>query len=190
MNRKIIGGAAAVIAALALVGTGTYAYFVDTEVSADQSLEAGTLDLVPGNFMSSPAIAVEDVAPGDSDSVSFNLSNAGSIDGDLSLEVVSDQDSENTCTEPEGDDEPDCGLDGVGELDDNLDIVISRGVTPVWSGTLAALAADLDGQAFGLLADGTSATLTVAWSIDESVDNRIQSDEAEFHIVATLDQAV
>jgi predicted ribosomally synthesized peptide with SipW-like signal peptide len=191
MNRRVVALGAVAALALSGLGAGTYAWFVDVEVSAGQVITAATLDLELNTSASTPDIDVETGAPGDSGSVTFELANTGSLPGELSIAFVPDSENENGCEEPERLDEGgSCGADA--DLDANLDVTVSDGPGGhSSSGKLTELiaAGDLD---FGVLGTGPagSTAVTVDWTIPSSVDNRIQGDSVAFHLEATLDQIV
>lgn len=75
-KKKLGMGLASAALGIALIGGGTYAYFSDTEVSAN-SFTAGTLDL---SVNPSTIIDVDNLKPGDWMSRSFELVNDGSLD--------------------------------------------------------------------------------------------------------------
>ena len=67
MNKKIIGLVIAAVALAGSVGSGTWAYFSDTEQSTGDSLCAGTLDLnIDSGNTAGNTFSVTAVAPGDS----------------------------------------------------------------------------------------------------------------------------
>jgi predicted ribosomally synthesized peptide with SipW-like signal peptide len=198
-KRKIVIGVAT-LAAVSLVGAGSYAYFVDSEVSANQSIAAGTLDLTIDN--QTPDLAVANAAPGDSGQVSWALANGGTLPGNLSLQVVITEDLDNGCNEPEdavdGPNAADCGANG-GELDDALLVTITddHSFTPVWGpGTLRQLHDQTAGatpaarRPYFMLGAADTRQLIVSYSIPTSVENVIQSDSVKFHIDLKLDQQV
>lgn len=190
MKRKAIAASVAAVAlGLTGLGVGTYAWFVDTEVSANQSISAGTLDLIFNRDAATPDIAVTLAQPGDGGNVRYDYLNQGSVPGTLSFDIEQTADIDDGCTEPEGIDESSvanqCLLPG-GELDDNLDITLSNGATSVTK-TLTEWVAG-DGEVFGTVLGGGVGELTISWSIDQGVNNIIQSDSASFKVHATLDQ--
>ena len=63
------------------------AYFSDSEQSTDNNIESGEIALDAGNdSINNAAVRVGEIAPGEGDTKSLNLSNTGSIDGFLSLD--------------------------------------------------------------------------------------------------------
>ncbi|ADC65841.1 conserved hypothetical protein [Ferroglobus placidus DSM 10642] len=109
-----------------LLGSGTLAYFSDTETSEDNYIAAGTLELKLGDGDNTwyddpdiPNYTISDVYPGWSDWVDFYAKNFGSIDGDLYMKVTY---TENSGDNPEAEGSPD---DAV--LDDYLCVAITVG---------------------------------------------------------------
>ncbi|MEY9214600.1 spore coat-associated protein N [Thermobifida halotolerans] len=104
-KRLVAGlGAAAVIGAAVAITGGTYAYFTDSAQTAEQSIEAGDLEVrvdQSGHGVSNKPVEVTNAAPGDVyvEDLTFpfigqkwyrmKVTNTGSIDGEInSLEIV------------------------------------------------------------------------------------------------------
>ncbi len=82
--KKILGLGVVVLVVMGLVGGGTWAYFSDPEVSADNTFSAGTLDLdVNGQNIWTTPLAFSDKKPGDY--VEMTMTNEGTLTGTLSL---------------------------------------------------------------------------------------------------------
>lgn len=87
--KKILGLTIAALLVMVMVGSGSWAWFSDTESSPDNSLSAGTLDLkIDGDDLPVTTFSMTDVAPGDSGSGNVTLTNDGasSIDGELDVQ--------------------------------------------------------------------------------------------------------
>jgi spore coat-associated protein N len=98
--KKIIGLAIAALIVITIAGVGTFAFFNDTESSANNIITAGTLDLKTNDANGVDSVlTVQDLAPGNSvGPATVELKNAGSIDAahmDISVTY-----SENDGTEP------------------------------------------------------------------------------------------
>jgi predicted ribosomally synthesized peptide with SipW-like signal peptide len=193
--KKILGLTVSALMVMGLVGSGTWAFFSDTETSAGNTITAGTLNLqvgaadpVTANFTLTVAV------PGSSGNVTWALDASGDVDGYLDVSFANLVDTENTVYEPEtGDD------DSSGELADNLVLEIfidensnttydSGSEDLVYSGnaTSALIAAALDD--YSLPASAENIDFVINWSIDTAVGNTIMSDIAGFDIVFELDQ--
>jgi predicted ribosomally synthesized peptide with SipW-like signal peptide len=212
MKRKIRLSALLVIAVLmlALMIGGLYGYFDDTETSSGNVFTAGTLDLVEYTDASAgspptctyavvpgPAPSMNGhveftfIAPGDSGSIEWALSNAGSVDGMLTMAATIGG-SEGTVEEPE----PLVGNNngGDGDLDENLGVRLYDGTayiygTAVSYDTLAGLVTFLSTYA-GEELDGGAAPIvyTLEWQVDTGVGNIIQSDSATLDMTFALNQ--
>lgn len=82
---------------------GTMAYFADAETSVGNSVAAGTLDLQVDD-QDDPNVAhmtIEDMKPGDTVNLYWNLTNVGSVCGQPSIEIANIVNYENGRTEPE-----------------------------------------------------------------------------------------
>jgi len=102
--KKIIGLGIAVAVVIALVTTGTFALFSDTETADDNTFTAGTLDLQVGdNDPCTESVSLgSDISPTDSGNAAIWLTkNIGSIAGDLSISLGAITNNENTRSEVE-----------------------------------------------------------------------------------------
>jgi predicted ribosomally synthesized peptide with SipW-like signal peptide len=208
-KQLLIAGIALTSAAALAVGGGTFASFVDNEVSQNTEVIAGTLDLVVGGTALSEIYNASNAAPGDSDlpGKGYVLTNSGTLPGKLRVNLVKDADAENTCTEPEGVAEPTCAGDTNGELDNWMKVQVDGnsfgfgGTTP-WLGLANAPvggSVDITSMIWG----GTPGPITIAaggqyptpgfellfgWGISGSATNVIQSDSLAFHLEFILEQ--
>ena len=207
--KKIIGLTIAALLIIGMVGAGTWAYFSDTEESTGNTFTAGSLDLNPyiegtgpggkttvnyypdaGNNEIFGNVVFDNLVPGDSGSITWQLTNDGTIDGDFLVAALVET-YENTELEPEGT-EGNNG-DGDGDLDEYLEVRISRGgIYLVGSastyGPLELLEGALDEDTMVLAANGGQVTYLLEWQIDGGVGNVIMSDSAEIDLTFTLDQ--
>ena len=102
--KKVIGLTFAALLIIGIAGGGTWAFFSDSEISQNNTLTAGTLDLQVG--ATDPCTESIDVGPnlkpGDSgNAADWTVSNLGSVTGTLSIDMGSITNYENTRIEPE-----------------------------------------------------------------------------------------
>ena len=172
------------------LGAGTWAYFSDTEVSAGNYIQAGTLDLVVNGVGTFDASLDEGdgIAPGDSGSWDITLQNSGTVNGLLTATFANYQYIEGT---------PDSIDEGTSDLRDVVYITMDLDGTPV---DLSAFDTNNDGKVsltelenqtidLGPLNAASSKTLTVHWEIDPDADNGIQGDKIQFDINFALTQS-
>ncbi len=186
-------------AAIAVVATGTSAFFSDSETSAGNTFAAGTLDLVLADGTGAALITEENLKPGDDGSKTIKIKNEGSINGEsvvVSLASVSDE--EVSCTEPEINDDDgadSCNVENAstdkGELCRNIHVRINDGETQVYPA--------INGE-YGPFADATNVVLnrqlkagkthniSIDYLVNGKAGNEIQSDKCVFEIKATLNQ--
>jgi predicted ribosomally synthesized peptide with SipW-like signal peptide len=185
MNKKILVSMMVIGLVATLAGAGLHAYFSDTEKSEGNTFTAGTLNLKVGDADPTAwKITVSNMYPGQSGSESVIVKNDGSLDGRLSISFSGLVDDENGLTEPEsaeGDDTK------SGELAENLHLKITIGGETVFEGYAKDILTG--GYSNYPLKAGASETFTVAYSIDGTVGNIIQSDIAGFDITFSLEQA-
>ena len=201
--KKILGLTVAALIVITLVGAGTFAYFSDTESSADNSLTAGTLDLNwnGGNDSGVATFSESAKAPGDSGTSSKTLANAGSLSGELDVAIGTITNTGGAGgTEFEGGDGE---LGGVALLAAYIDVDQSSGWnagdiglksdgTTYTSGDL--LYATIDSydstswDAVETLAVSAADDFTIAWNIPTTAGNSIQGDSISFDITFTLEQ--
>lgn len=94
MNRKIAMSAMSIIAAMALMGGATFAFFTDTATSQDNTFTTGNADLLIANDLSGvptgyandiSGVTVTGMAPGTTNIKPFWLKNHSSTDDGMSL---------------------------------------------------------------------------------------------------------
>lgn len=82
ITKKFIQGAASVVTAGALLVGGTLAYFTATDTSTGNTLGAGTLNVnvLEQNGDNELALALANLAPGETRTVNFDVKNTGTLD--------------------------------------------------------------------------------------------------------------
>lgn len=183
--------------AAAVAGAGTMALFSDTEQSTDNTLQAGTLDLaIDGqNGEATTHFDVSNVAPGDSGNSAVNISNEGSLDGSVDVNLGAASNEENGMNEPE----QAADSDSDGELGDNANVSVyidanqdgefntSDGDVWVTDGTIN----DVTGEDYDVnatLASGDEVDLVIDWEVPASAGNEVQSDSVAFDVTVELNQ--
>ena len=199
--RKIVGLTIAALLVIGLAGVGTWAYFSDTESAAGNTIAAGTLDLSVNSenplTTTFTLTGADDVYPGGSGTIEWDLDNVGDMDGYLDIAFSNLVDTENTVQEPEtGDDAVSGELAEVLNLeifiDEDDDNTYDGGETLihddyVTGGTTELTAAVCDD--YLLNDDDPTRQFIINWSIDgASVGNDIMSDIAGFDIEFSLEQ--
>ena len=202
--KKILGLAIAALIVIALVGAGTWAYFSDTESSANNSLTAGTLDLnVDGGDTAVTTFSVTGKAPGDSGNGSTTLANAGDFSGELDIAFSAITNTPGAGgTEFEG---------GSGELGAVAQIAVYIDVDSSDTWTSGDIGLKSDGTTYNhptaldyavidnygsdsfdaveTMATSASDKFVVMWQVPTSAGNNIQGDSVSFDVTFTLEQA-
>lgn len=205
--KKILGLTIAALLIMAMVGSGSWAWFSDTESSPDNSLSAGALDLkIDGG--DDPVITFEEtnVAPGDSGNGTLTLLNAGasSITGELDIAFSS---VNNTAGAGGGEYEG-----GSGELGANAEIAVYIDVDE--SGDFTSGDIGLDNavdttydysaglqwntiDSYGsitwdavvpTMAPLASDGFVIEWRVPDTTGNEIQGDSVSFDVTFILEQ--
>ncbi len=201
--KRIIGLTIAALIVITVVGAGTWAYFSDTETSADNSLTAGTMDLnVDGGNTAVTTFSASAVQPGDSGSGRTTLSNVGNLTGELDIAL-----SAITNTGATGSTEFEDGVGNLGsvarmaiylDVDQSGgwnagDIGLKADGTTYTSGSLQYATIDsysgLTYDAVASLSGSASDDFTIEWQVPTSAGNNIQGDSVSFDITFTLEQA-
>lgn len=197
MNKKILTSALGLVAAAGLVGGGTFAQFHDEEVTPTQSVATGELDIVfTDDTLSNSAIAyplnVTNAQPGATNPTQYiHVYNDGTLPVTVSTKLKKVQDSDDSCTEPELVDEPDCATDPDGELDEvmtlNIDGYVNGGATlgalAVGSSALVNGPAQSGADSIFTLAPGADKWLSVDYEIPMSAGNSVQTDTVKFEVL-------
>lgn len=130
-KKKLIAGAVAGVAALALIGGGTFALWSDFEIIDGGTAQAGQLDLIvnggPSNFPATP------IAPGERYGYTYVLGSAdldGVPSGVLTANLANLVDKENGCSGGELQADADCDTVDDGEFSDQSTVRI-RWTNPI-----------------------------------------------------------
>ena len=206
--KKILGLTVAALIVIALVGAGTWAYFSDTESSADNSLTAGTLDLNWNGENDSGVATFSETAkaPGDSGTGSKTLANAGSLSGELDVAISTITNTGGAGgTEFEGGDGELGGValmvayvdvDQSGTFNTG-DIELNTTGANAWATTtneeLTYATVDsydsVSWDAVQTMIASAADDFIVLWQIPTSAGNSIQGDSISFDVTFTLEQA-
>jgi predicted ribosomally synthesized peptide with SipW-like signal peptide len=207
MDRKVLAAFLVVGLVATIAGGGLYAYFNDTETSTGNVFTAGTLDLKV-NGTDTPVVHIEagPIYPGWSKTYIWCLSNTGSLDGKLWLEVTNIVNNENGVTEPEQGAPGENGGE-PGELGQYLMVSIFVynpttsggsywGFAGHWLNDLTnswhvyQLSHVLPSTSQGLIKAGDDkAYVKMTFTLSTDVGNCVQGDSVSFDIVFHLDQA-
>ena len=203
--KKILVSVMVIALVCALIGGGIYAVYSESEDSTGSSWTAGTLNLVPSTSGTGPSgkytvtaggdgvngnVVFVKLAPGDSGSIAWTLTNDGDLDGTLTMAsdvTFSDVDAnepENAVTDPHANDGGSNGdLDefvavnlqrGVGtnasNAESNFAYILGDATNDVPFSELEAALDDAVGQ--GLAADGGNDTIVykLSWSIASDIE--------------------
>ncbi len=97
--RKILGLFVVLMLFIGMIGTGSWAYFTDPEISGDNTLMSGTLDLKTNDIDGvTQTIYASKMKRGDSVSGNITLKNTGTTNGptlDISFSYIENDDSPN-----------------------------------------------------------------------------------------------
>lgn len=208
--KRILFSLMTLVLVVGMVGAGALAYFSDVETSSGNSFTAGTLDLVvttSGVCSDVGKVTVNEngdgindnvvfanLAPGDSGSITWTLTNTGSLPGKILINQTLTNDSDGINTEPELLVDADLT---VGELDNNMVLVSTGTLDGVpfewspWTGWMSDITShpivdNIDGTR--VLPAGKVLVLTYSWSIPTTVENIIQGDTFTANFTFTLAQ--
>lgn len=207
-RRRVLGGFMTIGAASVVAGAGSMAYFSDEQTSEDNSVKAGSLvlNLNNGNNEGTKTLSVSNAKPGDTGSGASQITNDGTIDGYVDLEVTNIRNEENGRNSAERD--AGDGSGDEGELGNHLTVWIgldrddarltdNRPASAVDTEDDEAVAVDgrtindAEGSynlnfEFG---SGETVNLVMEWELPgEGTGNDVQTDEVLFDVVATLSQ--
>lgn len=194
-RRRVLGGLITVGGAAAAAGAGTFAYFNDSQTSADNDIVAGTLTLsgtTDGDF------AVTDVAPGQRVPASGTTSVETTYDSDSTIDPV-EVDLDVALSEPTEPAEPtnsteQTAADFASQVDvQTADLV--RGTTVVADLTSTegvSTVQDLGGlsldDAFGSVSTGDTLALDLAVTMNPNAGNDYQADGVSIDVTFTAQQ--
>ena len=204
--KKILGLTIAALLVMGLVGGGTWAYFSDPEDITGNYFSAGTLDLdVDGTDNPSAIFALTDVYPGQSGNDYAVLTNSGSLDGELDIEISSVTNAENLSSGTEFQALGGAVLGASANMSIWLDVDndgnreatdfgINSGGTTYNPTTLQWDEIDdydtmtADDVLGGVMTGSDTYRLYVEWQISPTIGNEIQADSVTFTLTATLEQ--
>lgn len=87
VNKKIILSVLVIGCIVTVAGAGTWAYFDDTEISGNNTITTGTIELTPGEG-TLDSFTVDHIVPGDSQLIkTVTLKNTGDVKGYLYAEI-------------------------------------------------------------------------------------------------------
>lgn len=180
----MLGGLITLGGAAAAAGAGTFALFSDTESSTGNTLSAGTLNLTIDTNDGTPTTTVNitDIEPGASGTAASTLENTGNLAGSVDVVYGTATNNEGSNPEPEGD------TGSPGDLGSLLEVTVSVGGTQLRSGTFDAVFDGTEDNANVALGPGSTAQLTVDWSLPSSVGNDVQGDECIADMTVQLNQ--
>jgi len=207
MKKKILFSVMTIALAGALIGGGIYAYFSDVETSTGNVLTAGTLNLTCdiANSFTNPMgdgsvaetegadgendkIVFSNLAPGDSGTITWVMTNTGSLEGTLTVAStvttsdVSQNEPELAATEQDYDSAAD------GDLDTFMGVTLQRGIGTNEAGAIANFVYVLDGETkTGLVGDaGKYVQLSELEAILDAESNVVQASGSSDTIVYKL----
>ena len=188
--RSIMGLTVVLMLFIGMVGTGSWAYFTDPEISADNPFQAGTLDLKTDDVDGvTQTIYATNMKRGDSVSGNITLKNIGTSDGatlDISFSYVESDDSPNPVNMS-----PDASAAVLEVTTLNYDgssllASVSDNNTNGYKDVEDLKNADLTGQ--NGLSTLASKNFEVALKLKETTDNNFQGDGITLTITFLLNQ--
>ena len=186
-NMTILASILAIALVAAGVGAGTLAWFSDTETSTGNSFTAGTMDIKVGGEDDGGTVwtfTETNMKPGTAGSHTFVVTNAGTIPGTLSIEVINISNDGGTTPEPEP--TPD-----LGELGAAIQVTLFADFDESgWIDTGEGLYVDVLNGLGGPYPVGYALPVDIVfhWTIPDTVGNVIMDDSVSFDIVFSLVQ--
>jgi spore coat-associated protein N len=182
--------------ALAAIGTGTYAAFLDTEKGPGGTTASGTLDLTVGGTGTTRLFSATNIAPGYTQDVGLTLKNAGSLPGTLTstLEVSG---ADVTCTEPEAEAEGVAAgaCSKTGDLQNQMTVIVTKGTGSTATTTAAVSVAQLVTNglpAAGVVSPGSTVEYTLHFVFPDLAgtdNNKAQGDSLTLNSDFLLNQS-
>lgn len=190
-------------------GAGTVALFTDEETSANNTVQAGTLDLEVNGSGSNAVFDVSNVVPGDSGTASTTLQNDGTLPGYLTFGITGFRTPENGVNEPESgasaENDPhgeNAGGDHTGELaqrllvkmklvvDGDSHYLVGTDSSPEVAAAVRLGEYDLGDTDVGdlRLGPGQEVEFVTHYAIPDDVGNEIQSDSVDMEAIFALTQ--
>lgn len=201
--KKIVGLTIAFLLAVSMASAGVWAYFSDTE-STGGAIIAGTLDMVPTVIGTGPSgkytvttggnnnggkVVFQNICPGDSGTITWVLTNDGSLPGTLTTNSTLAFSENGVPTEIEVAPPGTNNADGNGDLDEFVGVTLQRGAGTdqttaeaafsylLGDGTnyvpLSGLKAELDDAVGQTLAAKDGSTDTIVYKLSWSIATEI-----------------
>jgi len=209
-NKKIFLSIFTIGIVSVMTGSSTWGYFEDTETSTGNSFSAGTLDL----SLTSAPFSVGNIAPGNSDKQTQELTNSGTLNGKLKISLSTITNTEGTSSEFEPSPGSVGELGGVATMSIFLD---SDNSTSITSGDIALTASGTQSSSTvtsvpsspnendyfetinsysgrtwdsSLLSLNSKQTrnVIVYWKLPSTADNTTQGDSISFDMTFILEQ--
>lgn len=188
-KKRSILGMLLILAAFLLIGSGTLAYFSDTETSGSNLFTTGTIDLAvngdnpwTGTFNAS----LNDIKPGMLGWANVTLSNVGQNPMDVWLQIRDVTTNQGTDSEPESSEALASDIDGVCRY--GL-VVGGSSILSSSSYTISAGSHQLAGSTTGVkdnyiwlgnIASGNTLNVNQSFSLDSATTNWAQGDNMNF----------
>jgi hypothetical protein len=209
---KIFKSLFVIVSVTFLLTSASWAYFQDLELSNENIVQTGTLDLKVngGDDPAVGVISVENGLPGKSGAAAVNLVNSGNTAGKLGIDMSEEDIFEGACAvngvndgSEYCDESADLGqylnvaffvdLDKDGKFNNN-DIGIKSDGTLYSSGSgvdyqsLSSYAGTSWNNVLSTMSTGTEVDFMVSWEIPSEADNSIQGDRVNFGVSFLLEQ--
>ncbi|AKB35715.1 hypothetical protein MSSAC_1125 [Methanosarcina siciliae C2J] len=205
-NKKMLLSVLIIGLVSVMAGSTTWAYFQDTEISADNTFTAGTLDL----SLTNAPFSIGNIEPGDAGAENQTIQNVGSLAGELDIQLgtIANIESDGS-TEFENDT---INGEGIGELggvaemalwldwagngifDSGTDITLYPNGTTTTASTYFDTINSYSGadwDAVTIMDSGEDYNFTVQWDFPTGtgIDNTTQGDSVIFDVTFILEQA-
>jgi len=218
METKILASLMVIGLVASAIGMGTYAYFSDTETSTGNTFTAGSIDLKIDLDRDGQGIwdlkdlgagdkffDYSDIKPGDSGELTVSL-HVYNNDAWACFYIKPTTDSDNSCTEPESEEETDCTDTGDGELDNYLmfriweddgdNIYENEEILLTYCGSTGSewcYLSDIDpnGEVWplGKLTASTTYYFGIEWKLPWETGNEVQTDKWSADVWFYVEQA-
>lgn len=189
LNKKMLLSLLVIGVVSVTAGAGTWAYFSDTETSTANTFTAGTLNLLEDTEFSMTA---GPMAPGESDTQWYNVSNDGTLDLNISsmtLTVTGESDGTGNTDYP-------TNISAAGTAA-NISVTIietTTSTTIVENAKLSTLNSEQIGDneesEIGTLSPDDVRTFEITLTLDSGVDNSMQNDGVVFSVEIGANQPV
>lgn len=176
-RRRILSSIATIGVAGAASGAGTMALFSDAETSADNMVQAGTLDLKLGGVDQNVSfLGATNVRPGEDGAGEVDIENHGSLPGQLEIELSNIYTVDRSGSTP-------------GHLHEYLEVQAEIGTTEIMAREpVSDLEEGLVSESEKTIPDGESATFTLNWWLLDGTKNKARGDEVRLDFTFRLVQ--